>query len=168
MAGNKLRALWVGATFLIAIHASASESSAPPSAARLADLQAQLVIARAEAALAEQRRKTTGDTSTVDLAVQATGSALPVVSGVYGRDKNLYATLLYSNGLEWQAIAGTSAPGGYRVHSVSQNRVELVKEGRTFVLGFSGSPPAEPTPVPAAQPAGGPAPYLPLPGQMRN
>ncbi len=159
------------ATLIIAALAMAlsaggvTASEAAPTAADLADLQARLVLAKAQADLAEVNRKISGNAVSVDLGQQATGTALPVVTGVYGRGRDLYASFLYSNGLDWEARAGMTAPGGYLVRSVGQDRVVLSKAGQSYVLGFSGSAPAEPakTETQPVQSSTMGSPFLPLP-----
>jgi type IV pilus biogenesis protein PilP len=143
------------------------DSNEPITASDLANLQARIVYAKAQAQLAELQRKSSAVVSgAVDLAEQATGSALPVVSGVYGRDRDLYASFIYSNGMDWQAKAGMTAPGGYTVTSITQDRVVLTRGGRSYVLGFSSMAPVEPEKSDGQQsrPAGTTgSPFLPLP-----
>lgn len=137
----------------------------------LADLQAEIVFAQAQARLAEEKRKVSPVVDGVDLAQQSAGTALPVVTGVFGRGQQLYASFLYSNGLDWQAKAGMTAPGGYLVRSISQDRVLLTKAGRTYVLGFSDVRPAEPVGKEANEPAFSPtasSPFLPIPTSGRK
>lgn len=144
---------------------SGGDSDAPITAGDLADLQSRIVYAKAQAQLAELQRKSLPAGGEVDLSQQATGTALPVVTGVYGRDRDLYASFLYSNGMDWQAKAGMTAPGGYLVKSITQDRVVLTREGRSYVLGFSTIAPAEPTSsTEQPKPVGTTnSPFLPLP-----
>lgn len=142
------------------------DTSTPITAGDLADLQSRIVYAKAQAQLAELQRKSAAPVGgETDLAQQAAGNALPVVTGVYGRDRDLYASFLYSNGMDWQAKSGMTAPGGYLVKSVTQDRVVLTRNGRSYVLGFSTIAPAEPVnDAQQSKPVGTTnSPFLPLP-----
>lgn len=122
----------------------------------LADIQAETVILRAKAAQAEAARKL-GDAA---LPGQTLGrgvtDALPVVRGVYGTGRELYASFLYADGTTVDANTGDVLPGGYIVRALSATRVELTrKDGSRYTLGFSdvrplAAPPVTPAPTPAA------------------
>ncbi|CAD7741202.1 hypothetical protein LMG31884_47410 (plasmid) [Xanthomonas hydrangeae] len=163
-------ALFIVATFAVTSDAralSGGDSDTPITAGDLAELQSRIVYARAQAELAELQRKSVSVSGTgeADISQQAAGNALPVVTGVYGRDRDLYASFLYSTGMDWQAKAGMTAPGGYLVKSITQDRVVLTKDARSYVLGFSSIAPAEPSSsTEQTKPVGTMnSPFLPLP-----
>ncbi|MGX9960644.1 type IV pilus biogenesis protein PilP [Xanthomonas euvesicatoria] len=126
-------------------------------AGELRDIQAQTLIAKARAEL--KKATDEGQGKAAEGALAGSGhyateptvkedTTLPVVSGIYGRDGKLYARFLYASGIDYQAVAGNTAPGGYLVKQVSDDKVVLAKHGRTYTLGFSGVRPS----VPAEQP----------------
>lgn len=80
---------------------------------------------------------------------------VPVVKNVYGFGKKLMATFLFSSGVTIDAREGEVIMGGYKVASLSVDKVELEKGGRRFPVGFSGTPPIQGAPSRAAV-SGGP------------
>jgi type IV pilus biogenesis protein PilP len=102
------------------------------------------------------------------------GEPLPVVKMVAGPSRALRAKLLYSGGYEVDAQVGdTDLPGGYKMASVSLDRVVVSRGGKFYALGFSNRAPSVgfsgmTNPLPAggiqAIPMGQPAPVM-LPGQ---
>ncbi|MBV6855880.1 type IV pilus biogenesis protein PilP [Xanthomonas campestris pv. mirabilis] len=129
----------------------------------LADIQAQTLIATARAKLKKAQEEAEGASAA------ASGSAgradtLPVVSGIYGHDGKLYARFLYASGIDYQARAGMTAPGGYMVRQVTDDRVVLTKGGQAYTLGFSDVRPVAPAADAAAGQAGSPpAPFFSAP-----
>lgn len=136
---------WVAVWFAIACGvgsgvAKADEASA---AATLSQIQvdtlllkAQAERARAQAELDDARSKGEAAASGGDLS----SAGVPAVTGVYGAHGVLYAEFLYSNGSTVPGRLGADIPGGYRVDVLSVDRVELVRSGQRFRLGFSGAP----------------------------
>ncbi|MGZ1522221.1 type IV pilus biogenesis protein PilP [Xanthomonas citri] len=132
-------------------------------AGELADIQAQTLIATARAKLKKVQEEAEG-TSAPTTSVAVHTDTLPVVSGIYGRDGKLYARFLYASGIDYQARAGTTAPGGYMVRQVSDDRVVLAKGGQSYTLGFSDVRPVAPAADAAAGQAGStPAPFFSAP-----
>lgn len=69
----------------------------------------------------------------------------PVVKSVYGVGRKLFASFLYSNGVAMDAKQGDTILGGYKVVTLTVDKVELGKGKRRFVVGFSAT---APTPAP--------------------
>lgn len=140
----------------------------------LTDVQAETVLAEAKVRLAEAQAKLDGKVSTSvptglsavppedpeDVALPA-----PVVRTIYGSGGRMTASFLFPGGYEADAGAGQELPGGYRVESISMDKVLLSKDGKRFPVGFSNTAPIMPA---QSQPMGGMvAPALPgaMPGQ---
>ncbi len=113
----------------------------------LSEIQADTLVLRARAEQAEAKKKLGDDTggvaSATSTAYGATnpGGIAPVVRGVHGANKNLYATFLYSNGSTVEARQGDQIPGGFRVVALSAERVEIQRGNERIQVGFSSIPP---------------------------
>lgn len=84
----------------------------------------------------------------------AAKSDLPVVMAVTGSARRMQATLLYSSGIEVDALIGRELPGGYRVAQITLDGVTLERKGKRFPLGFSDQAPSVAIQPPAlTQPA---------------
>ncbi|MGN3708690.1 type IV pilus biogenesis protein PilP [Achromobacter xylosoxidans] len=68
-------------------------------------------------------------------------SGVPTVRSVQGVGAQLSAVLVYVGGAQATARAGEDVPGGYRVKSVSVDRVVLTRNGQDLRLGFSAEAP---------------------------
>lgn len=139
--------------------ATLSLPAAAQSAGDIGRIQAETILYRAQAARNEALAKARGEQ-----AVDTANEGLPVVRGVYGTEKSLYATFLYANGSTVDARVGDSLPGSFTVARVTPIGVTLRKGGKSHVLGFSdlrpfpaAMPAAAPAAVPAMPPPGGPA-----------
>lgn len=69
-------------------------------------------------------------------------SDLPVIKAVTGSARKMQATLLYSSGIEVDALIGRELPGGYRVAQITLDGVTLEQKGKRFPLGFSNQAPS--------------------------
>lgn len=79
---------------------------------------------------------------------------LPVIKAVTGSARKMQATLLYSSGIEIDALIGHVVPGGYRVAQITLDGVTLERQGKRFPLGFSAQAPSVAIQPPAlTQPA---------------
>lgn len=74
---------------------------------------------------------------------------MPVVKSVYGVGRKLFANFLYSNGVAMDAKLGDTILGGYKVVTLTVDKVELAKGKKRFVVGYSAT---APMPVPQANP----------------
>lgn len=83
----------------------------------------------------------------------------PVVKNVYGVGGKMAATFLYGSGVVVDGRAGDAIPGGFKVVSVSIDKIELSKGGKTFQIGFSATPPVQAAPTGTP---GGPAGFPPV------
>ena len=97
---------------------------------------------------------------------------IPSVQGVQGVGNQLRAKFVYPSGAVTIAKAGDTIPGGFRLNSISIERVVLSKDGSAHVLSFSNgaaggdtsaqallTPPRPTPPYPTyTAPAGMPAP----------
>ena len=117
-----------------------SPDSGPATASTLADL-AEIQLRRLtyealtgmnEAKLAYEKTSRVEDRS-------ATG--VPTVRSVQGVGGELSAILVYAGGAQATARAGEDIPGGYRVKSISVDRVVLTRNGQDLRLGFSAEAP---------------------------
>lgn len=102
---------------------------------------------------------------------------MPSVQGVQGVGNQLRAKFIYPSGAVTIAKSGDTIPGGFRINSVSIERVVLAKDGSTHVLSFSNgagggtdntqalASPARPT---APYPAYSPPPSVPVPLGMAS
>ncbi|WP_256578148.1 type IV pilus biogenesis protein PilP [Pseudomonas sp. PIC25] len=137
----------------------------------LTDVQAETVLAEAKVRLAEAQAKLDGKTSiSVPLALGAVPPRnvelpAPVVRTLYGSGGRMTASFLFPGGYEADAGAGQELPGGYRVESISLDKVLLSKDGKRFPVGFSNTAPSLPAENPS--PGGMITPALPgaMPGQ---
>jgi type IV pilus biogenesis protein PilP len=139
----------------------------------LTDVQAQTVLAEAKVRLAEAQAKLDGQVSASvptglsAMALPSKDVALPapVVRTIYGSGGRMTASFLFPGGYEADAGAGQELPGGYRVESISMDKVLLSKDGKRFPVGFSNTAPSMPTQHQAMD--GMVAPALPgaMPGQ---
>ena len=105
--------------------------------AELADIQLRRLRYEAltgmnEAKLAYEKTSRVEDRS-------ATG--VPAVRSVQGVGRHLYAVLVYAGGAQATARPGEDVPGGYRVKSISVDRVVLTRNGQDLRLGFSAEAP---------------------------
>jgi hypothetical protein len=139
----------------VALAATSSVPAADVTVGKLARVQAETTLMRAQL---EQQGIAT------KLAAQGvpgitSQSSTPFVSGVFGRTGHLYATLLYADGSRIDARAGALVPGGYRVITLSAERVELLApDGRRVLAAFSAVAPAQPVaPAVEKEPAAAPA-----------
>lgn len=127
----------------------------------LSKIQSETLIIKAKVsratAQAELEAKTRGSVAAPAIEVD-----VPVVKNVYGIGKKLMATFLFSSGATIDAREGEVIMGGYKVASLSVDKVELEKGGRRFPVGFSGTPPLQGSPAQSAVP-GAPVPPM-LPG----
>jgi len=86
----------------------------------------------------------------------------PFVGGVFGRTGHLYATLLYADGSRVDARAGSTVPGGYRVATLTAERVELIgADGRRVLAAFSAASPVPPAPPVVERATSSPSPAKP-------
>lgn len=137
----------------LAAHAAHAAHAADVMLGQLARAQAQTKLMKAQLEQKEIAAKLADQGVPV-----ATQSGTPFVGGVFGRKGALYATLLYSDGSRIDARAGSTVPGGYRLVSLTAERVELVApDGRRVLAAFSAVPPAPPA-APADNAATTPAP----------
>lgn len=116
-----------------------TDQEAPPAGtlAELADIQLRRLRYEAlagmnEAKLAYEKTSRVEDRS-------ATG--VPAVRSVQGVGSQLYAVLVYAGGAHATARPGEDVPGGYRVKSISVDRVVLTRNGQDLRLGFSAEAP---------------------------
>lgn len=112
----------------------------------LSEIQADTLLLRARAEQADARKKLgedAGGAPPMSSAYGATnpGGIAPVVRGVHGANKNLYATFLYSNGSTVEGRLGDQIPGGFRVVALSAERVEIQRGRERIQVGFSSIPP---------------------------
>ena len=96
-------------------------------------LKARLAKAQAEASLRKARDEARPDSAQPD-------QGMPVVTGVFGRDGNVYAQFLYAGGTMVPGTVGETLPGGFLVSAVSVEQVVLSKAGERIRVGFSGTP----------------------------
>ncbi|WP_144241848.1 type IV pilus biogenesis protein PilP [Pseudomonas chlororaphis] len=138
----------------------------------LTDVQAQAVLAEAKVRLAEAQAKLEGKepvATTIGMSAMPPARDIsppePVVRAIYGSGGRITASFLFAGGYEADAGAGQDLPGGYRVESISMDKVILSKDGKRFPVGFSNTAPS--MPVLSQQVGGMPAPALPgaVPGQ---
>lgn len=80
----------------------------------------------------------------------------PVVKNVYGVGGRMAATFLYSNGVAVEGHAGDTIIGGFKVVSISIDKVELAKDKKVFQIGFSATPPVQSAPLGAPGTKGAP------------
>ncbi len=126
----------------------------------LTDVQAETVLAEAKARLAEAQAKLDGQVSTsvptglsaLQLPPRDVALPAPVVRTIYGSGGRMTASFLFPGGYEADAGTGQELPGGYRVESISLDKVLLSKEGKRFPVGFSNTAPSMPA---QSQPMGG-------------
>lgn len=113
----------------------------------LSEIQADTLVLRARAEQADARRKLGEDAGGSSVAMSSAygstnpGGIAPVVRGVHGANKNLYATFLYSNGSTVEGRLGDQIPGGFRVVALSAERVEIQRGTERIQVGFSSIPP---------------------------
>ena len=140
----------------------------------LSDVQAETVLAEAKVRLEEARSKLQGRNVTLEQGMTISSTLppaemslpAPVVRTIYGSGGKMTASFLFAGGYEADAGQGQDLPGGYRVESISLDKVLLSKDGKRFPVGFSNTAPTvESTPQGLAMPI---APALPgaVPGQM--
>ncbi len=120
----------------------------------LGKVQSQTILLNAQAARAEAQRsiRGAGSSSTQAIsppeqardnpvpAVPTTSSQqdLPVIKAITGTSNKLRATLLFSSGVEVDAVTGErDLPGGFRVSRITLEGVVLERSGERFLLGFS-------------------------------
>ncbi|POZ80174.1 hypothetical protein C3743_40050 [Burkholderia contaminans] len=75
-------------------------------------------------------------------ATQSDDSGIPVVTGIFGSHGVQYAKILFPDGVSADAYPGRVVRGGYKVETVSLEKVELSKRGKRIELGTSDSAPA--------------------------
>jgi hypothetical protein len=125
--------------------ASGASRAADGTVGELARVQAETTLLKAQLERQDVATKMTagGGTSPGSTILGVT----PFVGGVFGRTGHLYATLLYADGSRVDARAGSTVPGGYRVVTLTAERVELIgADGRRVLAAFSAAPPAPPAP----------------------
>lgn len=118
----------------------------------LTDVQAETILAEAKVRLAEAQAKLDGQVSTpmpaglsaVQLPPRDVALPAPVVRTIYGSGGRMTASFLFPGGYEADASAGQELPGGYRVESISLDKVLLSKDGKRFPVGFSNTAPSMP------------------------
>lgn len=139
-------------TLLLSLPANAAEVS-KLTVGSLSDVQAQAVMAEAKVRLqtaldrlpAEMKGgATAAPTSSSSKALRDAPLPEPVVRTIYGSGGRMTATFLFPGGVEADAGAGQDLPGGYRVESISMDKVMLSKDGRRFPVGFSSVAPSAP------------------------
>lgn len=113
-------------------------------------IKAKIEEARAQSDLAQLQYKisqmdtSAGSTASVEdaddeMALEREQPA-PQVMAIFGSDGKLYASLRYKSGLIQDVRAGELIDGGFRVKSVSVNRVVLVRDGKQHTLhAYGGS-----------------------------
>ena len=139
-----LRSKLVIAGVLCAVTFSARAETAAEQIQRLneevAVLNARLAKADAELKIAKQET----DLQKLRGSVGGFGDEAPVVKGIEGIDGKLYATLLMRNGNAVQTVKAGQTYANWKVKNITQNSVELVRDGKTMFLSFgaevSGSP----------------------------
>lgn len=67
----------------------------------------------------------------------------PVVKNVYGVGGKMAATFLFSTGITVEGKPGDTIVGGFKVVTVSIDKVELSKDKKIFPVGFSATPPVQ-------------------------
>lgn len=82
----------------------------------------------------------------------------PVVRAVYGANGNMIVTLMYASGAKYDAAEGDTAPGGFKIQSISMSKVLATKNGHSRSLVFSDSAPI----MPSAASNGGSDPKFPI------
>lgn len=132
MGVEKYRCFGVLAGLLIT--ASGAYAQQIPTAGQLADVQAQTIMATAQAKLSKAREDAGAVAPSQD-------TSEPVVSGIGGSPGNLYVTF-YNHGNVGYRV-GMATPGGYVVQSIALNEVRLRRAGRVFVLHLSSTAPVE-------------------------
>lgn len=144
---------------LLAIAAPCSAQSVDD----LAQVQAETIMYLAQAARNDAMAKARGDGAA---ALANADDTLPVVRGVFGSGRTLFATFLYGNGSVVDAPLHGRIPGGYIVAKLSPTGVELSRNGKRYTLGFSDqrpmtvqAPPPVAMPSPPGDPFGAPAHY---------
>ncbi|RQR11275.1 type IV pilus biogenesis protein PilP [Burkholderia stagnalis] len=95
-------------------------------------------------------------------ATQSDDSGIPVVTGIFGSHGVQYAKILFPDGVTADAYPGRVVRGGYKVETVSLEKVELSKRGKRMELGTSDSAPAPAKSASMQGSAGG----LPMGGPM--
>lgn len=116
----------------------------------LTDVQAQTVLAEARVRLAEAQAKLEGretlppsaEPSAMPLPPREVALPAPVVRTIYGSGGRMTASFLFPGGYEADAGAGQELPGGYRVESITMDKVLLSKDGKRFPVGFSNTAPS--------------------------
>ncbi|MDC9654339.1 hypothetical protein [Xanthomonas perforans] len=103
-----------------------------PTAGQLAEVQAQTILATAQAKLTKVREEAGTLGASQD-------TSEPVVSGIGGSPGNLYVTF-YNHGNVGYRV-GMSTPGGYVVQSVALNEVRLRRGSKSVVLHLSATAP---------------------------
>lgn len=145
----------------------------------LGQVQSQTILFNAQAARAEAQRSIRGASSSSSQALnipeqtQGTSAAmpttssqpdLPVIKAITGTSHKMRATLLFSSGVEVEAVTGArDLPGGFRVAQINLEGVVLERSGERFLLGFSdrvpGSVGLAPSPSQPAMPGLAPRQY---------
>lgn len=152
MQNRKNVAIFLGALlFINAVWAADSESSRPTpqkesevvpysSAAdagivkQLEKLQTEVTLLKAETARASAQAdldKASGVSN------RTISGDLPLVRSIYGRDRDLNATVGLQGGGVLDVVKGQQVPGGYKVSNISVGQVTFVKGNRTFDVGLT-------------------------------
>ncbi|MDH0341964.1 type IV pilus biogenesis protein PilP [Chromobacterium haemolyticum] len=107
----------------------------------LSSIQSETILIRAKVSRAEAQAQLDARTKGKGGAENNGDMALPVVKFVYGVGKQLSATFLYSSGEAIDAKVGDTILGGYKVVSLTVDKVEVAKGKKRFLVGFSGAAP---------------------------
>lgn len=131
-----------GATFMI--HAALAET-ANGTVGDLSKIQSEtlLIKAKVSKATAQSELDRSGGTA---VASSGTSDDMPVVKKVYGVGGKMAATFLYSNGAAIEGKVGDTIIGGFKVVSITIDKVELLKGKTVVTAGFSTTPPVQQTP----------------------
>lgn len=105
-------------------------------------LKAKVNRATAQAELDSKSRTGSGSSDT----------EAPVVKNVYGVGGKMAATFLYASGITVEGKPGDTIVGGYKVVTVSIDKVELSKDKKVFPVGFSSTPPVQSAPAAPSMP----------------
>ena len=110
--------------------------TAPATVGDLQDLQAKIIMARAQNILADETgrlKERAGDST----AASVPAPRPPVVIRVTGASDKPTAYLLMGDGSVVTARAGVTVPGGYRIVDIAARQVLAAHGGVTVSLGFA-------------------------------
>lgn len=142
------RAVLIPLTWLIAL-SSALLFMMQSGAAHAEDTVGNLSKIQSETMLLKAKRDKASVQAELDKSgaagVAATGDE-PVVRNVYGVGGQMAASFLYSSGVTVEGKVGDTIIGGYKVVTITIDKVELSKGGKVFPVGFSATPPVQSKP----------------------